>query len=83
MSLFDEKISHIISASIAGLDPQDREERIRHCQETGEHGVRASEDLEDLALTWGGRPLAVVPRDVLADDVPLDGLVTVFVPELD
>jgi hypothetical protein len=58
---------------VARLDPADRAERITYCQQNNQHGVRMHlTDNDDLIeFRWGGRTLAMIPRDVLLDDQPL------------
>lgn len=80
---FAERVQYIISSSIAGLDEEDRAERIAYCRRNDLHGVTCFEDAGDLRLEWGGRPLAVVPRSVF-DDEALHGPppVAVFTPDV-
>ena len=33
---FDKKMRQVIAEAVAGLDPDDRDERIAYCRETGE-----------------------------------------------
>lgn len=78
---FAERVQFIISSSIAGLDEQDRAERIAYCRRLDLHGVTVVVDHGDLRLEWGGRPLAVVPRSVFADEALLEPLTAVYVPD--
>lgn len=81
LSLFDRKLQLIIATSVEGLDPADRAERIAWCREHDQHGTHAFVDGDDLTLWWGGRRLAVAPRSLFDDDVPLEELRTAFLPE--
>ncbi|TVX95897.1 hypothetical protein FPV58_26670 [Mycolicibacterium porcinum] len=67
------RVHEILTAAVADLDPSDRAERIAWCHATGQHGVRMHPSTEDdlLEFRWGGRTLAMVHRDVLADDGPI------------
>lgn len=67
------RVHEILTAAVAGLDPTDRAERIAWCQATGQHGVRMHPSAHDdlLEFRWGGRRLAMVHRDVLTDDGPI------------
>jgi hypothetical protein len=67
------RVHTLLTDALARLDPADRAERISHCQATGEHGVRMhlTEDDDLLEFKWGGKRLAMIPRDVLLDDEPL------------
>lgn len=74
---FWARVTYILEQSIAALTPEDVAARIEHCQRTGQHGVRV-EEADDTGLrmrfVWGGRTLAVVERDVFADDAYFEGL---------
>jgi hypothetical protein len=65
---FNEKVRQVIAEAIAGLDPDDRAERIAYCREHDEHGVRAKVEGEGVEFTWGGKLLAVVERALLTND---------------
>ncbi|MEX3652378.1 hypothetical protein ABFW14_19010 [Mycolicibacterium fortuitum] len=67
------RVHEILTAAVADLDPSDRAERIAWCHATGQHGVRMhpSDDDDLLDFRWGGRTLAMVHRDVLTGDGPI------------
>ncbi|OBJ95130.1 hypothetical protein A5746_01880 [Mycolicibacterium conceptionense] len=67
------RVQEILTAAVADLDPSDRAERIAWCHATGQHGVRMypSDDDDLLDFRWGGRTLAMVHRDVLTGDGPI------------
>jgi hypothetical protein len=76
------KLRALLAASVDGLDPRDREERISWCQKHAQHGVRAEFDTDDIIrFVWGGRPLALIHRDVLEQDGPLRGEFIADVPD--
>lgn len=69
------ELRQMLTAAVAGLDPEDVAERIAWCRANGQHGVRMhTSDQDDLLdFRWGGRTLAMVHRDVLSEDE--DGVV--------
>jgi hypothetical protein len=73
------RVRALLAASVAGVDPLDHAARIAWCEEHEQHGVRAQFDGELIVFTWGGRPLAMIQRDVLLEDVPIRGE---FIPDL-
>lgn len=64
---FDARVQALLSHAVAGLDPQDRAERIAWCRAHDELGVRMhlSEADDLLEFRWGGRTLCLIHRDVL------------------
>lgn len=74
-----QQVRALITAAVAALDPTDRAERIAHCQQTGQHGVRMFTDPDGLLdFQWGGRRLAMIR----AADLLGDGLLSAeFVPD--
>jgi hypothetical protein len=62
-----QRVREVIENAVAGLDPADRAERIAHCREHDEHGVRMFPGADDdlIEFRWGGRTLALVHPDVL------------------
>jgi hypothetical protein len=79
-----DKVRAIIAHAVAGLDPQDRAEREAWCIEHDAHGVRmypgGYDDPDAIEFKWGGRRLALVPRDVLTGDEPI---AATFIPDDD
>jgi len=63
------RVRAILTEAIAGLDPADLNERIAWCREHNQHGVRMHTTADDdlLEFRWGGRRLALVRADDLAD----------------
>ena len=79
----DHRLRELLAAAVAGLDPIDREERIAWCQELGEHGVRMhlADDDDVLEFRWGGRRLAMIHRDALLEDGPIEAEFIADVPD--
>lgn len=67
------RVRDLLVDAVSRLDPQDHAERVAHCEESGQHGIRMHfTDGDDLVeFRWGGRRLALLPRGVLLDDRPL------------
>lgn len=81
--MLDARIEHVIRTSVDGLDPADREERIRWCQRTGHHGVRVHDDGPDgVRLMWGGRTLATVDRSVFQPDAMYADIAGAWTPDV-
>lgn len=70
---FWTRVADILEASVDGLAETDRLARIEYCQRTGEHGIRAFDDGDAVEFKWGGRPLAVVDRDVFVPGAEVAG----------
>jgi hypothetical protein len=69
---FAVRVSTLIAAATANLDPQDRAERIAWCRENNAHGVRMFTDPDGvIELRWGNRRLAMVRASDLETGVPL------------
>ena len=65
------RLQAVIGFAVAGLTAGDRESRIRWCEETGTHGVRANfNDDGTIVLVWGNSRLAVIDKSVLFDADP-------------
>ena len=67
-SVFESKVSKVLSEAVAGLDPLDRAERIAYCEQTGQHGVTAHPEGDVIRFDWGGRTLAAIEAVVLTDE---------------
>jgi hypothetical protein len=67
------RVRELLTDAVNRLGLADRAERISYAQATGNHGVTMHLDADDdlVEFKWGGKPLAMVPRDVLLDDQPL------------
>lgn len=67
------RVRDLLADAMSRLDRRDYAERVGYCQDTGEHGVRMHLNPDDsvIEFRWGGRPLAMIPRDVLLDEQPL------------
>jgi hypothetical protein len=83
---FVQKDTYIMSVGAdawAGLEPQDRAERIAHDIRRNIPGttMRTSPHDDVVEFVRGGRTLATVPRDVLCGDDPLE-LHGEFIPEV-
>jgi hypothetical protein len=51
-------LAYLIAESVGSLAPEDRQERIEHCQRTGQHGVRMVLEQDGSArFVWGGKAL--------------------------
>lgn len=72
------RVRDVINDAIARLTAEDRERRIAYCREHDQHGVRMhlTEGDDLIEFRWGGKSLAIIPRELLLDDGPLP------VPEL-
>ena len=66
---FAEKLRQVIATALANLPADDLAERIDYCRTTGVAGCVAHPEGESIRIEWGGRDLAVIERDLLADDV--------------
>lgn len=73
------RVRDVITDATARLTPEDREHRIAYCIEHDQHGVRMhlTEGDDLIEFRWGGKSLALVPRELLFDDGPLP------VPDMD
>jgi len=78
-----DKVRAVIAHAWAGLDPADRADRIAHDIAHNVAGVTMQTGSADdlIEFVRGGRRLALVHRDVLCGDGPLDGA-AVFIAEL-
>lgn len=82
LTRYSNRITTIISAAVNGLNAEDRAQRIAHCQQHNQHGVRLHTTEQDdiLEFRWGGKPLALIRRDDLfGEDVVL---AAEFMPEI-
>lgn len=78
--MFWARLQFIIERSVAGLDEQDRAERIAWCRRTGRHGVTVLHEGDGLRLEWGGSTLAVIDPQVFEDDAFFEVLDVTFLP---
>ncbi|OBK74857.1 hypothetical protein [Mycobacterium sp. 1274761.0] len=67
-----EKVRQLIANAWSALDPADRAERFAHDIEHGVPGVTMHPQGEAIEFVRGGRTLALVHRDLLCGDGPLD-----------
>lgn len=66
---FGARVRYILEHSVATMPDAERDARIRHCQQTGEHGIRSFRESDGtVRFEWGGALLAVVEPDVFSDD---------------
>ncbi len=76
------RLKRLLQHAVDSLDPADREDRARWCEEHNAPGVRASfDDPEVITFTWGGRKLAEIDRSLLVD--PDATYEAVLMPEFD
>jgi hypothetical protein len=70
---FHTRVQALLSHAVAGLDDDDRAERIAWCQAHDAHGVRMYPPTDDdvIEFRWGGRTLAMIHKDVLDTDEPI------------
>lgn len=70
---FGQRVRALLEHAIAALDPADREARIAWCRDNDAHGIRMHVNDQDdlLEFTWGGRRLAMIHRDTLDNDRPM------------
>ncbi len=55
---FDDTLAYLIGEAVNRLSVEDRQERIEHCQRTGQHGVRmVLEEDGSARFVWGGKAL--------------------------
>jgi hypothetical protein len=67
-----DKVRQLIADAWSRLSPQDQAERNRFDIDHGIRGVTMHPDGDLIEFRRGGRTLALVHRDVLCDDGPLD-----------
>lgn len=77
------RVRGLLTDAVGRLDDTDRAERIAYCRTHNEHGIRmhltADDDL--LEFRWGGRRLAMLPRDVLLHDGPVESQLIAELPD--
>jgi hypothetical protein len=71
-NLNPRKVQQLLTDAWNGLDPQDRAEREAYDQLHGIAGVTMKPDGDLIEFTRGGRTLALIHRDDLCGDGPLD-----------
>lgn len=70
---FTARFAALVAQAVAGLDPDDRAERIAYCRANDAHGVRTHTGTDGLIeITWGGRKLALVAAADLEAGVALE-----------
>lgn len=78
---FEARLEHILSAAVAGLSEEDRAARIQWCRESGQHGVTMHPEPAGARFEWGGQTLAVVDRELFADDAYLRDVQITMLPQ--
>jgi hypothetical protein len=67
-----DKVQQLVLDAVGGLDPRDLAERIAWCRKHNAHGTTVHPDGDVLEFRWGDRTLALVHRDMLTGDGPLE-----------